>query len=249
VCLPAGYESTDDHYPVLYMQDGQNLFDRAIGFGGQEWGVDEALAAHAGRADAIIVAIANAGDVRINEYSPFRDEGLGGGKGDDYLDFISDVVMPLVDGTFRTRMGAENTFIGGSSMGGLIALYAYLTRPDVFGGVAALSPSLWFARRAIFEVLKNTPCRGGRLYADIGSREGPAQLLDMARLRIRLVEKGYRKGRDMVVLMDLGARHEEAAWARRFPKALRFLVGGAKAGRHPSRKEASHAFRSMLRRG
>jgi len=224
VCLPSGYESGSARYPVLYMQDGQNLFDRAIGFSGQEWSVDETLAAEAGRADAIVVGIANTGVHRLEEYSPFRDNRMGGGKGEAYLDFVVDVVKPLVDAGFRTLVGRDDTFIGGSSMGALISLHAFLTRPHVFGGVAALSPALWFAQRAIFDVVAAAPFTNGRVYIDIGTREGPVQLLDVARLRNRMVHKGYRKGENLLVVVEGGGRHNEAAWARRFPRALRFLL-------------------------
>lgn len=226
VCLPAGYD--DDagrEWPVLYMQDGQNLFDAAIAFGGQEWCVDETLAAEAGRAEVIVVGIANTGPHRIDEYAPFPDARVGGGRGEAYLDFVVDVVKPMIDGTFRTNPGRTSTFIAGSSMGGLIALHGFFTRPEVFGGVAALSPSLWFANRALFEGLSDASFAGGRVYVDTGTREGPGPLLDVARLRERLLEKGYRKGEDLLVVVETGGRHSEIAWARRFPRALRFLLG------------------------
>lgn len=224
VCLPVGYNESDRRYPVLFLQDGQNLFDRAIAFGGEEWHADEALAAEAGRADAILVGIGNAGPQRVDEYSPFADERLGGGRGDAYVAYVTDRVKPLIDATFRTHPEREHTFIGGSSMGALIALHAFLARPDIFGGVAALSPSLWFARRAIFGELRRAPFTGGRVYADSGTREGPAMLLDMARLRHILLTSGYRKGVDLLIDIEPGGRHTESAWARRFPRALRFLL-------------------------
>jgi predicted alpha/beta superfamily hydrolase len=222
------------------MQDGQNLFDRAIGFSGQEWHIDETLAAHAGRADAIVVGIANTGVHRLEEYSPLRDTRMGGGKGELYLDFVVDVVKPLVDLSFRTLPGRGETYIGGSSMGALISLHAFLTRPHVFSGAAALSPALWFAQRAIFDVVAAAPFTDGRVYIDIGTREGPVQLLDVARLRNRMVHKGYRKGENLLVVVEGGGRHNEAAWARRFPRALRFLVGReeeAEKRRRPGRRK------------
>jgi predicted alpha/beta superfamily hydrolase len=240
VCLPPGYDSSSMRYPVLYMQDGQNLFDRAIGFSGQEWHIDETLAAHAGRADAIVVGIANTGVHRLEEYSPFRDSRMGGGKGELYLDFVVDVVKPLIDLSFRTLPGRGETYIGGSSMGALIALHAFLTRAHVFGGAAALSPALWFAQRATFDVVAASPFTDGRVYIDIGTREGPVQLLDVARLRNRMVHKGYRKGENLLVVVEGGGRHNEAAWARRFPRALRFLVGReeeAEKRRRPGRRK------------
>jgi predicted alpha/beta superfamily hydrolase len=246
VCLPTGYENGDVRYPVLYMQDGQNLFDRAIGFSGQEWHVDETLAAEAGRADAIVVGIANTGAQRLDEYAPVRDGRLGGGKGEEYLDFLVNVVKQLVDVSFRTLPGRDDTFIAGSSMGALISLHAFLTRPHVFGGVAALSPALWFAHHAIFDVVAAAPVNTGRVYVDVGTREGPVQLLDVARLRNRLVHKGYRKGKDLLVVVEGGARHNEAAWARRFPKALRFLlrVEEQKANRKETKRKTKRPRRT-----
>lgn len=225
VCLPSAYDDADRTWPVLYMQDGQNLFDAAIAFGGQEWHVDETLAAEAGRADAIIVGIANTGAHRIDEYSPFRDMRLGGGLGDTYLTWLVTAVKPMIDAAFRTRPGRHSTFIGGSSMGALISLHGYLTHADVFGGVAALSPSLWFGGRAIFDVVADATFAGGRVYLDTGTREGPGQLLDIARLRDRLIEKGCVPDEDLRVVIDNGGRHSEVEWARRFPGALRFLLG------------------------
>lgn len=230
VCLPAGYDDAGPGWPVIYMQDGQNLFDAATAFGGQEWAVDETIAAEAGRADAIIVGIANAGAQRIDEYAPFRDGRLGGGRGEAYLDFVVDTVKPLIDGAFRTRPDRAATFLAGSSMGALIALHGFLTRPHVFGGVAALSPSLWFGGRAIFDVLDDVPFPAGRVYVDTGTREGAGQLLDLARLRDRLLEKGYGAGEDLLVVVDPGGRHAESEWARRFPRALRFLLAVERSG-------------------
>ncbi len=224
VGLPPGYGS-GTRFPVVYMQDGQNLFDAAIAFGGQEWGIDETLAAEAGRAEAIVVGIANTGSHRIDEYAPFQDGRLGGGQGEAYLDFVVDTLKPIIDHEFSTLPDRANTFIAGSSMGALIAIHAFLTRPHVFGGVAALSPSLWFAGRAIFDVLGTAPFTGGRVYIDTGTREGPGQLLDVARLRERFLEKGFVKGEDLLVVVESGGRHSEVAWARRFPRALRFLLG------------------------
>jgi predicted alpha/beta superfamily hydrolase len=237
VCLPPGHGDPTRRFPVLYMQDGQNLFDRALAFGGQEWHVDETLAAEAGHAEAIVVGIANAGPARIHEYSPWVDGRLGGGRGDAYLDFVTNELKPAIDADFPTLPDRANTFIAGSSMGGLIALHGFLTRHEVFGGVAALSPSLWFAGRAIFEVLADAPKREGRIYIDAGTREGSGTLMDVARLREALLEKGYRRNVDLLTVVEGDGRHSEEAWARRFPRALRFLLGVevAEPGPAPSR--------------
>lgn len=224
VCLPRDYDASDARYPVLYAQDGQNLFDAAIAFGGTEWRIDETLHAEAGRADAIVVGIANTGHTRIDEYGPGTDARLGGGLGETYLDFLVDTLKPRIDESFRTRPGRPDTFLVGSSMGGLIALHGVLTRPHVFGGCAALSPSLWFGHRAILDLVEATPYMGARIYLDTGTREGPGQLLDVARARDAFLARGYRRGEDLMVVVETDGRHTESAWARRFPAALRFLL-------------------------
>jgi predicted alpha/beta superfamily hydrolase len=128
VYLPRTYAESDRRFPVMYMQDGQNLFDRATSFG-EEWGVDQILESAApGRTEAIVVGIANTGDTRCDEYSPFRDPKLGGGAGDRYLAFLTDTVKPAVDSRFRTLPGREATGIAGSSMGGLISLYTHTSK-------------------------------------------------------------------------------------------------------------------------
>jgi hypothetical protein len=151
VYLPPSYKASGRHYPVIYMHDGQNLFDPELSFAG-EWGVDETMERLAPVGfEGIVVAIPNMGGERAHEYSPWVDPRGGGGKGDAYLDFITDTLKPQIDGRFRTLRDREHTGIVGSSMGGLISLYGFLRAPGVFGFCGAMSPSLWFANRAMFE--------------------------------------------------------------------------------------------------
>lgn len=220
VYLPPSYAATDANYPVLYMHDGQNLFDPRTSHAG-EWGVDDAIVA-AG-AETIVVGIPNAGDDRLNEYSPFPDARLGGGDGDDYVAFLTETVKPLIDRTFRTLPGRDHTGIAGSSMGGLISAYAFFARPDVFGVAGVMSPSLWFGRGAFFRYLDDSPFVRGRLYLDIGTIEGEGMVANARLLRQALVAKGYRPGRDLHYV-EAEAGHNEAAWASRFQDALPFLL-------------------------
>jgi predicted alpha/beta superfamily hydrolase len=232
VHLPPSYGTGERRYPVIYMQDGQNLFDRATSFA-EEWGVDRTMVAAAKRdgVEAIVVGIPNVANQRIDEYSPFADRKLGGGRGDRYLEFVLDTVKPRIDASFRTRTERSATGICGSSMGGLISLYAYFRYRGAIGFAGAMSPALWFANRAIFEYLTAEPHSPGRLYIDAGTLEGPTEVDDVERLRGLLVEKGYRKKRDLLTVIEKGGRHDERAWGRRFRKALPFLLGSTRAAR------------------
>lgn len=232
VHLPASYgtsAASARRYPVIYMHDGQNLFDSATSFSG-DWQVDETLTVlgHAGL-EIIAVGVPHMGIRRINELSPFSDPQYGEGCGDTYLRFIVDTVKPLIDRSFRTLPGRAHTTIAGSSMGGLISLYAFFRYPDIFGAAGIMSPALWFARRAIFPFLDRAPSMPGRLYLDIGTNEGANTVADVRRLRNLLSLKGYRPKEQLLYVEEEGAGHSEADWARRLPRALQFLFAPAGA--------------------
>jgi predicted alpha/beta superfamily hydrolase len=206
------------------MQDGQNLFDPATAHAG-DWGLLRALDALAAAGhETIIVGVWNAGEARIAEYSPFRDEKTGGGRGDRYLTFLIETLKPMIDRRFRTRPERAYTGIAGSSMGGLISLYGFFHAPGAFGFAGALSPSLWFADAAIFPVIAAAPFVPGRLYVDVGRREGDQHVANVQRLQELLIAKGYRAGRDFLMVEDPGGGHDEASWGRRFPTALTCLL-------------------------
>lgn len=222
--LPPSYDEGDRRYPVIYMHDGQNLFDQATSFSG-EWGVDDTLeaASHTGL-EAIVVGIPNMGEQRLDEYSPWADPELGGGSGNAYLDFIVHTLKPIIDREFRTQAKREGTGIAGSSMGGLVSLYALFHHPETFGFAGVMSPALWFADRAVFPYVERAAFVGGRVYLDVGTREGSEELADVRRLRTLLTEKGYRSGSDLLFVVEMGGRHTEAAWARRLRRELDFLL-------------------------
>jgi isoamylase len=224
VYLPPSYGSSGRHYPVLYMHDGQNLFDATTSFAG-EWLVDETMERVSREGlEAIVVAIPNSGRQRADEYSPFHDERVGGGRGEDYLSFLIDTLKPRIDAEFRTRRERGATGIMGSSMGGLISLYALLRRPDTFGFAGAMSPSLWFGRGAMFGVASGISQWDGRLYLDTGTLEGRGhvrQIREMVRL---LRRRAIHPRRQLRYVEERGAHHNEAAWARRFEPALRWLL-------------------------
>lgn len=223
--LPPSYARGDRRYPVIYMHDGQNLFDRATSFG-EEWEVDQTLEeASADGLEAIVVGIPNTG-ARLDEYSPFHDRRHGqGGRGDDYLAFIVDTVKPRVDAAFRTRPERDATGIAGSSMGGLISLYGFFARPETFGFAGVMSPALWFGGREIFPYVQERPFTPGRIYLDIGTNEGGEALTDARRMKSVLQAKGYREGHDLQFYVEMGGQHNERAWARRLRRSLSFLLG------------------------
>ncbi len=239
VWLPPDYATTTRRYPVLYLHDGQNLFDQFTSYSG-EWRVDETMLqlSYEGY-PAIIVGVPNMGSQRINEYSPFHDPHFGGGRGEQYVAFIAKTLKPMIDQEFRTLPQRQHTGIVGSSMGGLISLYGFFHQADVFGCVASLSPSLWFARKAIFRYVTEASYQPGSVYLDVGGREGPSgaeavrgagqpnlTLRTTREMQRLLRSKGYRPDTDLLYIEAPEATHSEAAWAERLPGALRFLLWG-----------------------
>jgi predicted alpha/beta superfamily hydrolase len=220
VYLPPSYDGVR-RYPVLYMQDGQNLSDPETAFAGT-WQLEEALTSlSAAGVEPIVVGVHNT-ERRLAEYSPFPDVKHGGGDGNRYLAFLTDTLKPRIDRLFRTRSSRRDTAIAGSSMGGLISFYAWLRRPDVFGRAAAMSPSFWFGRQALFEFVDAVRLPAGRLYVDVGTAEGAAAVRDVRTMRSRLRAKGLNRTR-FGYKEERGGRHEEAAWSRRVVPALRFV--------------------------
>ena len=218
VYLPPSYLAGARRYRVIYMQDGQNLFDRATSFAGVEWQVDETMEALSVEGlEAIVVGIPHMGDRRLAEYTPLSNSWWRG-CGDQYAAFVCDTLKPLIDRSLRTLTGRASTGIFGSSMGALIGLYTFFERPDMFGRCGAMSPSLWVGRGVINQHLR-PPQDGDRIYIDNGTREGSARPL-VALLR----EKGYQDQDNLMYVVEEGGQHTEAAWARRLPNALRFLL-------------------------
>ena len=223
VYLPASYEQGRRRYPVVYMQDGQNLSDPAIAFAGQTWNLHEGLSWLAGRGiEPIIVGVHNT-PARLAEYSPIPDKRHGGGDGDRYARFLIDTLKPRIDAAYRTRRDRDATVIAGSSMGGLIALYLYFRRPSPFGRALVMSPSIWFGGREILRFIEKARATRGRLYLDTGTAEGDATLQNARAANKLLRQKGFRR-ENLWYLESEGARHSENDWAWRWPQALEFLL-------------------------
>jgi predicted alpha/beta superfamily hydrolase len=228
IYLPPGYDEREERrYPVLYMQDGQNLFDPERAFvPGNHWHLAESADEAIGGADAdavIIVGIDHAGTARIDEYTPTRSEAKkGGGKAADYGRMLVEELKPMIDARFHTRADREHTAIGGSSLGGLVSLFLVLTRPDVFGRAAVMSPSVWWDNRAILGFVDQFQGDKPLIWVDIGGREGKEALTDARALRDRLLAKGWNQS-NFRFHEDRRADHSERAWAARARTVLEFL--------------------------
>src|SRR5829696_5261560 len=188
---PAGTPEGNRRYPVLYLHDGQNLFEPETSFRGDHWRVGETateLIAGGRIEPLIIVGIYNTGEARLDEYTPIGDKKLGGGHADDYGRMIIEELKPLIDRAYRTKPGAANTAIGGSSLGGLVSLHLGFTHPAVFTKIAALSPSVWWGRKAILKTIREARSKPPiRLWVDMGTAEGRRGLDDARLLKAALV--------------------------------------------------------------
>jgi predicted alpha/beta superfamily hydrolase len=233
VYVPPGYDELPQRrFPVLYLHDGQNLFDGSTSYvQGQDWHVGPTADAeiHAGRVEPlIIVGIYNTGKARIREYTPTRVPRLGGGRADRYGRFLLEEVMPFMRREYRVQEGPWRTGIGGSSLGGLVSLYLGMSRSDVFGKIAALSPSVWWNQRVIHKFAASVPLHSHPLiWLDIGTREGPRIVEDVERYRDVLLQRGWQYQRDLHYERVEGAEHNELAWAQRVAPFLRFLYPAA----------------------
>ncbi len=253
VYLPLGYRrAATRRYPVLYLQDGQNVFDEATAFGHVEWRVDETAQELIRKKliePVIVVAIANLGEERIHEYSPSRgviDDSAkrkkrSRGMGRHYARFLVEELKPFIDRQYRTRREPENTGLGGSSLGGLITLSTGLWYPNVFQRLLVMSPSIWWDNQVIVKMVDQLPDKLPlKIWLDTGTNE-PGW--ERARtLRDTMVEKGWRLYDDLQYLEVEGADHSEGAWAGRVDPALRFLFPPP-----PPKVEASAGRRPRLR--
>ena len=230
VYVPPGYEQdTARRYPVLYLHDGQNLFEGATAFvPGQDWHVNETAdeLIKAGVIEPlIIVGIYNTGKRRIDEYTPTRDRRhRAGGDAGLYGRMLTKELKPFIDRQYRTLVDPANTGLGGSSLGGLATLYLGLHHPNVFGKLAVLSPSVWWDNRVILKIVRMTnPKPRLLIWLDIGTREGDKTVRDARALRDELVKAGWVVGSNLVYAEIPEAGHNEAAWAARVGPFLQFL--------------------------
>jgi predicted alpha/beta superfamily hydrolase len=232
VYLPPQYlEQKDRRFPVLYLQDGQNLFDgRTSYIAGKTWNANTTAdrLAEAGEIEPVIlVGIANTGLRRMAEYTPTRDFKMGGGEGRSYARLLIEELKPWIDSSYRTLPEAKNTGLGGSSLGGLISLYVGFAHPEVFGKLAVMSPSLWWDHRSILHAIEQQATKPDlKIWLDMGTAEGAKHLRDTDMLERLLLQRGWRSGVDLAYVTAEGAVHDEWAWSARFGDVLRFLFPG-----------------------
>ncbi|MCI0338283.1 MAG: alpha/beta hydrolase [Acidobacteria bacterium] len=229
VYLPPGYDrDIERRYPVLYLQDGQNLFDASTAFAGEEWGVDETaerLITSGQIEPLLIVGIYNTGIFRIDEYTPTYDaRQKKGGKADQYGRFIVEELKSFIDLSYRTFPEVEQTGLGGSSLGGLVTLYLGLKYPQIFSKLMVMSPSVWWDQRVILRTVQSLRAKPStRIWLDIGTKEGKYTAGHVRVLRDALITQGWRLKDDLKFLEVNGGQHNEQDWGKRVEPALKFL--------------------------
>jgi predicted alpha/beta superfamily hydrolase len=231
VYLPPSYRKGTQRYPVLYLHDGQNVFNELTAFIKREWRADEAAEALAARGhEVILVAIENNSNARASEYLPFKTRfNNHEARAEAHAAFVVKTVKPLIDQRYRTLPDAAHTGIGGSSFGGIISLYTALSYPEVFGFVGAFSPSLWVGDGSMFHWVREHPApRTMRLWLDMGDHEGetPGERLYAMELTERMGDMLREQGAQVRVRFGKDAWHNEDAWAQRFPTALEWFLTG-----------------------
>jgi enterochelin esterase-like enzyme len=238
VWLPPGYDAAENagqHYPVLYLNDGQNLFEAGTAFGGVEWQVDETadrLIREGAVPPLIVVGIDNTGKERLREYMPHRSlhPRMLRVQGKHYPDFLMNEVMPFMEQNYRVATRPEETGLGGSSLGALISLYTVMARPGIFGRLLLESPSLWASNRQLIKESRSVRIWPERIFLAAGTAEaGRAELsrtvVDDVRELAAILRRAVLSEKRLRLVIKEGAGHTEAAWAERFPEALQFLFG------------------------
>lgn len=232
VYLPPGYADSKQKYPVLYVHDGQNIFDGATSYiPNQEWRMDEAAEALIKAKiiePIIIVGISNAGSERSNEYLP-TNFAMGnqriGGKADRYGQMIREEIMPLIESSYRVKTGPENTGLLGSSFGGVVSCYLGLKHPQVFGKLGLVSPSVWVDDRILLRLILpvDRKIKRPKIWIDMGTSESPDAVRDATDLYNTYVKQGWKSRSEVTLLIDGGAEHNELAWSRRIMSILTYL--------------------------
>jgi predicted alpha/beta superfamily hydrolase len=219
--LPLDYEKSDKKYPVIYMHDGQNLFDAKTSFAG-EWNIDETLDSI--KAKVIVVGIENGGEKRIDELTPFKNSKYGGGNANNYLEFIVKTLKPYIDSNYKTKINAKNTCLFGSSLGGFVSFYGALKYPEVFGKVGCFSPSFWFNRDEIFDLMNKNENYKTKIYFLCGDNEGDDDMIkDLNKMEYAINTKRCECRKLNQKIIVKGGQHNEKLWREGFKKAYLWL--------------------------
>ena len=224
IYLPASYNQTKNKfYPVLYMHDGQNLFNIQTAAFGEEWGVDECLDTLEAQTkkECIVVGIDNGNEKRTNEYNPYDDEKFGKGEGKQYIDFLAKTLKPHIDSNYRTLRDPEHTFIAGSSMGGLISLYALVQYPNVFGGAGIFSPAFWVVPQLFTDVQNTKWEKDLRIYFYAGEKESSQMVPDMQKMLDIIKEKNCCS---TGLVTSPAGEHKEKYWRDEFDDFYRWIM-------------------------
>lgn len=225
VYLPPNYESSKKSFPVLYMHDGQNLFDNLTSFSG-EWEVDETLNQlfQEQNLQLIVIGIANGGLKRIDEYSPWMNPEYGGGEGDAYIDFIVNTLKPYVDHHYRTLGDQQNTGLMGSSLAGLISHHGAIKNSNIFGKIGVFSPSFWFSEECFKYVPEFSNDNQQKMYLLMGSKEGEKPIEDFHKMYNLMLARGFKKNHLKEIIVE-GGEHNEVLWKNEFKDAILWLYG------------------------
>lgn len=224
IYLPENYTNSKSRYPVLYMHDGQNVFDDATSYAG-EWGVDECIDSM--KAKCIVVAIDNGGTKRMNEYCPYdftlnpKTLKIETGEGQLYVEFLAKTLKPFIDKSYRTLKDKNNSFVAGSSMGGLISMYAILKYPKVFGGAGVFSPAFWVGPKIFEDIHSKGEKVKGKIYFYAGKQESESMVTDMLKAFNGMY--AVSKSKMITVIRDDG-KHNEATWRKEFPLFYEWLM-------------------------
>ena len=223
IYLPKEYSLSEKKYPVLYMHDGQNLFDDRTSYMG-EWGVDEALdSLHiATGLELIVIGIDNGQEKRMTEYGPWDHTKFGRAEGPEYVKFIVEELKPMIDKQYRTMPSQKSTAIMGSSMGGLISHYAMIKYPQVFGKIGIFSPSYWYADEIWYETKSRVPNNHQKIHLLVGKKEGIQTVKNVEKMAQIFAETSV-SSENMLTVIDETGEHNEKFWRKHFPNAVKFL--------------------------
>jgi predicted alpha/beta superfamily hydrolase len=222
VYLPKTYHNNDENFPVLYLHDAQNLFDKSTSYA-EEWQVDETLDSL--ELNLVVIGIEHGNEKRIDELTPFPHEKYKGGKADEYLKFITETLMPEINERYRVNNKCSQTFIGGSSLGGLVSYYAILKYPKLFGKAMVFSPSFWYSDEIynFTNTIEIDKISEAKFYLRAGEKEDESMVPDMFRMKEQLIEKGLSDKNINIGSIPEG-HHNEALWRDLFPQAAQWLL-------------------------